>query len=86
MENYQLNNMLPYTKITPPRYLVWSTDTVDLANPFQRKRYIQQVLINGRAQDIATLDLNEVAQLLGEFNLPAEIRSLWEIFLELRHA
>lgn len=79
--------MLPYTEITPPpRHIVWSTDTVDLANPFQRKWYIQQVLINGRSQDIKTLDLNEVAQLLDEIHLPEKIRSLWEMFLESCHA
>jgi len=78
--------MLPYCEIIPPRHIVWSTDTVDLANPFQRKRYIQQVLINGRSQDIKTLDLNEIAQLLDEITLPEKVRSLWETFLGTTHA
>ena len=78
--------MLPYSEITPPRHIVWSTDTVDLTNPFQRKLYIQQLLINGRSQDIKTLDIDEVAQLLDELDLPEKIRSLWEMFLGLHYA
>jgi len=27
---------------TPPVYIVWSTDQVDLSDPFQRRWYIQQ--------------------------------------------
>ena len=79
-------NSLPYQKISPPRHLVWSTDTVDLANPFQRKQYIRQILTNGRAEDIKTLDLDEVSQLLDDLKLPREIYDLWRTFLELRYA
>lgn len=79
-------NTLPYRKISPPRHIVWSTDTVDLSNPFQRKWYIQQVLTRGRAEDVKNLDLDEVTQLLDELNLPEEVHALWKTFLELRHA
>jgi len=79
-------NILPYHKISPPRHIVWSTDTVDLSNPFQRKQYIQQVLTHGLAKDIKNLNLDEVAQLLDKLHLPEEIRSLWQTFLDLRHA
>lgn len=74
------------TIITPPRHIVWSTDRVDLADPFQRKWYIRQVLEHGRAEDIATLDLDEVDALLDELNLPRHLRSLWADFLEARRA
>ncbi len=74
------------TIISPPRYLAWSTDRVDLDDPFQRKWYIRQVLTHGKAQDVASLDLDEVARLLEELNLPPEIYRLWVRFLEYRHA
>jgi len=35
-----------------PRHIVWSTETLNLADPFQRKWYLRQVLMHGRAQDI----------------------------------
>jgi hypothetical protein len=68
----------------PPRHVVWSTDTVDLSDPFQRKRYIRQVLLHGRTQDIGALDLEEVASLLDDLNLPADVHRLWKAFLETR--
>lgn len=74
------------TIITPPRHIVWSTDHVDLADPFQRKWYIRQVIEHGRAEDIATLDLAEVDALLGELHLPRHLRDLWADFLEARRA
>jgi len=49
-------------RITPPRHIVWSTDTLDLADPFQRKWYLRQTLMHGQAQDIRLLDLDEVAR------------------------
>ena len=70
--------------ISPPRHLVWSTDQIDLDDPFQRKWYIRQVLTHGMAQDVAALDLDEIARLLDELNLPHEIYSLWARFLEYR--
>jgi hypothetical protein len=72
--------------ISPARHLVWSTDQIDLDDPFQRRWYIRQVLTHGRAQDVAALDLDEVARLLEDLNLPPEIYSLWARFLEYRRA
>ncbi len=71
-------------KIKPKRYIVWSTDEIDLDNPFQRKWYIEQVLIHGRTEDIRDLDWGEVRKLLPELTLPKEVRSVWnEIFSEM---
>jgi len=70
--------------IHPPHNIVWSTDAVDLSDPFQRKWYIQQVLLHGRAQDIRTLNLEEVASLLEDLNLPPDLYRLWKTFLETR--
>ena len=50
----------------------------------QRRWYIQQVLLHGRAEDIRRLDLEEVAALLPDLNLPDPIRRLWQAFLEAR--
>jgi len=63
----------------PKRYIVWSTNKeIDLTDPRQRKWYIGQVLSNGRAEDIAELDWDEVRRLLPELNLPKRVRRLWE--------
>ena len=70
--------------LQPPRHIVWSTDTVDLSDPFQRKWYIRQVLLHGRAQDIRALDLEEIAYLLDDLNLPPDLHELWKAFLETR--
>jgi hypothetical protein len=66
---------------TPPHYIVWSTDRLDLADPFQRRWYLRQVLTHGRASDIAELDLAEVARELDALALPADIDRLWRRFL-----
>lgn len=71
---------------TPPRYIVWSTDTLNLDDPFQRRWYVRQVLLHGRAQDIRTLNLDEVASLLDDLRLPPHLHSLWQSFLEARRA
>jgi hypothetical protein len=77
---------LSMTTSRPPNYIVWSTDRVDLSDPFQRRWYIQQVLTHGRAEDIRALDLDEIAAILDEIVLPDEVRSLWQRFLETRRA
>ncbi len=60
------------------RHLVWSKREIDLTDPWQRRWWIQQVLIHGRAEDVAALDWQEVRQLLPELNLPPHVRRLWE--------
>jgi len=67
--------------ITPPRHIVWSTDRVDLSDPFQRQWYIRQVLMHGRSEDIRGLDLGEVAALLDDLRLPPDVHRLWKKFL-----
>ena len=73
------------TTLHPPSYIVWSTDHVDLSDPFQRRWYIQQVLTHGRAEDIRALKLEEIVAVLDEIILPEDVRSLWQRFLESRH-
>jgi len=73
------------TVIKPPRHLVWSTDQLDVADPFQRRWLLQQVLIHGTADDIRRLDKEEVARELDHLSLPPEIEQLWRTFLKLRH-
>jgi glycine/D-amino acid oxidase-like deaminating enzyme len=70
----------------PPRYVVWSTDTIDMCDPFQRRWYVRQVLLHGRAADIRALDLDEIARLLPELDLPPHIDGLWRAYLEHVHA
>jgi len=73
-------------RITPPRHIAWSTDTVDLSDPFPRTWYIRQVLLHGRVEDIRTLDFAVVARLLDDLNLPDHIYDLWKRFLATRAA
>jgi len=65
-------------KIKPKRYIVWSKEEIDLSDPWQKQWYIQQVLTNGLAEDIAELYPEEVRKLLPELNLPEELCRLWE--------
>jgi hypothetical protein len=67
--------------VHPPRHIVWSTDQVDLSDPFQRRWYLRQVLTHGRAEDIRSLDLEEIRRELEELDLPPEVYSLWKSFL-----
>ena len=46
-----------------------------------RQWYIRQVPLHGRAEDIRTLDLREVAALLDDLNLPRPVYRLWQTFL-----
>jgi len=74
------------TTLRPPAYIVWSTDQIDLSDPFQHRWYIQQVLTHGRAEDIRALKLDEIAAALDDIVLPDDVRSLWQRFLETRRA
>jgi hypothetical protein len=72
--------------VRPPIYIVWSKDQIDLSDPFQRRWYIQQVLTHGRMEDVRALDLDEIESVLDELIMPEDVRSLWQHFLEFRHA
>ncbi|MCC7352216.1 MAG: hypothetical protein IT330_00560 [Anaerolineae bacterium] len=67
-----------------PRYIVWSTDRLDLNDPFQRRWLLRQILTHGKMADIRALDLDEVARELEALNLPPHIYSLWKRYLEVR--
>jgi hypothetical protein len=62
----------------PKTYIVWSKREIDLADPWQKKWYIQQVLIHGKAEDIAQLSWQEIREYLPAITLPTHIRRLWE--------
>jgi hypothetical protein len=68
-------------KVQPPRYIAWSTNEVDLNDPFQRRWYIRQVLLYGREQDVRQLDKAELATLIDELRLPEPIYQLWKRYL-----
>jgi len=72
--------------IHPPAYIVWSTDWIDLSDPFQRLWYIQQVLTQGRAEDIRALSIEDITNVLDEITLPEDVRNLWMRFLETHRA
>jgi hypothetical protein len=69
-----------------PRYINWSSDHVDLTDPFQRRWALRQVLMHGKAQDIRALDVDEGKRELETLNLPPEIYRLWKRFLEHHYA
>jgi hypothetical protein len=44
----------------PKRCIAWSKGETDLEDPFRRKWYYRQVLMNGRAEDVAAIDWEEI--------------------------
>ena len=66
----------------PPRHIVWSTDHLDLGDPFQHRWYLRQVIMHGRSGDIRALDLQEVRKELETLDLPSDLYQLWKKFLE----
>lgn len=73
------------TVVHPPRHIVWSTDQLDLSDPFQRRWYLRQVLTHGRAEDIHALDLEDIRRELENLDLPPDIYSLWKAYLKISH-
>jgi hypothetical protein len=69
-----------------PRHLVWSTDRLDLTDPFQRRWLLRQILTHGKEQDIRDLDLGEVERELDHLDLPPDIDNLWRRILGVRNA
>jgi len=69
-----------------PRYIVWSTDRIDTADPFQRRWLLRQILTHGRAEDVRALDMQEVERELETLDLPPHLNSLWKHFLESEYA
>lgn len=67
-----------------PRYILWSKDEIDLTDDWQRRWYIRQVLMYGRAEDVAKLDWDEIERLLPELNLPPVLHLLWESYFHAR--
>jgi hypothetical protein len=65
-----------------PRYILWSTDHINLEDPFQRRRLLRQILTHGRAEDIRKLDLEEIERELDSLDLPSEIDSLWRTYFQ----
>ena len=68
--------------VHPPRHLVWSTDTIDLSDPFQKRWLLRQTLMHGRAEDVRALEVEEIKRELDQLDLPKEIESLWRRYLE----
>ena len=68
--------------VHPPRHLVWSTDTIDLSDPFQKRWLLRQTLMHGRAEDIHALELEDIRRELDQLDLPEETKSLWQRYLE----
>ena len=69
-----------------PRYIVWSTDRINTADPFQRRWLLRQILTHGRAEDVRALDMQEVERELETLDLPPHLNSLWKHFLESEYA
>jgi hypothetical protein len=77
--------VLAMDRKTFPRYIVWSKQEIDLSDEWQRRWYIRQVLMYGRAEDVARLDWDEIERLLPELDLP-ETLHLWESYFHARKA
>lgn len=72
--------------VHPPRHIVWSTDTIDLSDPFQKRWLLRQTLMRGRAEDIRALDIEEIRREIDHMDLPKDIESLWRRYLEYLNA
>ena len=46
-----------------PRHLLWSKDNLDLQDRWQRRWFIRQVLLYGRAEDVSALNWDEIRRL-----------------------
>lgn len=68
--------------VHPPRHIVWSTDTVNLNDPFQKRWLLRQTLMHGRAEDIRKLSIEDIRAELEQLDLPKDIESLWRHYLE----
>ena len=69
-----------------PPYIVWSTDSLDTSDPFQRRWLLKQVLTYGRMEDVRKLDQKEIRRELDGLGLPPEIYNLWKHYLEGKNA
>jgi hypothetical protein len=68
---------------------VWSFDRaecLDLSEPENRQWWIKQVLMNGRMEEILSLDFEEVEKVLPELYLPRPIKKLWSDYFAKRRA
>ncbi|MBI2330841.1 MAG: hypothetical protein HYU84_01450 [Chloroflexi bacterium] len=68
--------------VHPPRHIVWSTETVNLSDPFQKRWLLRQTLMHGRAEDIRALQIEDIKAELNQLGLPKDIESLWRRYLE----
>ena len=79
--------MVTLSNMKIPRHIVWSFDkaeNLDLSDPENRQWWIKQVLMNGRMEDIVSLDLDEVERILPELYLPRPIKKLWSDYFAQR--
>jgi len=67
------------------RHIIWSTDQLDLSDPFQRRWYLRQVLSYGLTEDIRALDLEDVKSELENLDLPSAVYALWKSYLKIDH-
>jgi len=70
-----------------PRHIVWSFDhanNLDLSKSGNKEWRIKQVLMNGRMEDVRSLDLDEVDRILPELYLPKPIKKLWSDYFAKR--
>jgi hypothetical protein len=59
--------------IQPPRHIVWSTDRINLNDPFQKRWLLRQTLMYGKAEDIRALKLADIRQELDQLGLPSSL-------------
>ena len=72
-----------------PHHVFWyikHPEAVDLADEATRAWYISALLREGRAEDVARLDLEEVRRLLSQLRIPPRVRAFWEWYLSGPHA
>lgn len=70
------------------RHIYWGGKVreVDLSDPEQEKWWAEQVLQQGRLEDVRELGFDRIERLLPVLELPTHLRELWQDFFVRRAA
>lgn len=78
------SHVQPAAREAFPHHVFWYVqhpEAVDLTDPATRTWYVGAILREGRAEDVARLDVEEIRRLLPQLRLPQRVRDFWEWYL-----
>jgi len=73
-------------KIRPKPYIWWTTREIDLNKRSSLMNYLEQLIMNGREEDVKETLHNEwlcekIRKLLPELNIPTHFKDLWRRYV-----